>query len=407
MNILNATSTATAPSSVQLAKSQKGRLITAELMRKTDGLTRKDVATWRRAWQAAIDIESPSRAALYDIYTDCLVDMHLTGCVGQRKGKVLKKDFRLVSKDGKENPEASDILRTGWFTDFLSLALDARFWGHSLIQLGDPVQRPDGSPSLTGVELVPRKHVIQEYGVFTREPGDSRENGIPYREGPFAASVVEVGGPRDLGLLLNCAPSCISKRNMLAFWDMFGEIFGMPLRIAKTDSTNENERARLSRTLETMGAAGYGIFASGTEITFQETTRSDAFNVYDKRIDRCNSELSKGILMQTMTIDSGSSLSQSETHLEIFEDVIRSDSAMLAGVVNDRLLPLLTAKGFPFDGLRFAWDEARQYSPADLREEERMLMQYFEIDPQYFIDRYNIPITGARQQQREQDSFFA
>ena len=62
----------------------------------------------------------------------------------------------------------------------------------------------------------------------------------------------------------------------------------------------------------------WGLFPEGTEIEIKETTRGDAFNVYDKRIDRANSEISKGVLNQTMTIDSGSSLSQSEVHLEVF-----------------------------------------------------------------------------------------
>ena len=44
-----------------------------------------------------------------------------------------------------------------------------------------------------------------------------------------------------------------------------------------------------------------------TEIEFVESGKGDAFNVYDKRIDRANSELSKLIIGQTMTIEDGSS----------------------------------------------------------------------------------------------------
>lgn len=72
------------------------------------------------------------------------------------------------------------------------------------------------------------KHVCPEYGVITPEPAADWRTGIPYREGDFALWCIEVGTPKDLGLLLKCAPSCISKKNMLAFWDMFGEIFGAP-----------------------------------------------------------------------------------------------------------------------------------------------------------------------------------
>lgn len=387
------------------AKSREGVKLTAQLLQQTDSLTKKDIGDWRQAWQAAISVDSPNRGRLYDIYTDCMVDLHLTGCIGQRKGKVMQKDFRLVGKDGKEAEEATALLQREWFNDFVSLVLDSRFWGHSLIQLGDVINDGNGM-RFAGVELVPRKHVCPEYGVITPDPAGDWRSGIPYREGDFAVWSVEVGKPKDLGLLLKCAPACISKKNMLAFWDMFGEIFGAPMRVAKTNTTDEAERRRIEGALESMGAAFWGLFPDGTDIEIKESSRGDAYNVYDKRVDRCNSEISKGIVMQTMTIDSGSSLSQSETHLEIFEDVVQSDAKMVANVVNDRLLPLMEIHGFPVKGLAFQWNDAASFSPAEQREMERVLLEYYEIDPQYFIDKYNVGITGVRQAKTQPDSFF-
>ena len=197
---------------MQFAKSRQGIKMTAQLMQQTDSLTKKDIDTWRQAWQMAISIDTPKRGILYDIYSDCLVDLHLTGCIGQRKGKTLQKEFRLVGKDGKENEEATALLKKEWFFDFMDLALDSRFWGHSLIQLGDIIT-DDYGLRFTGVELVPRKHVCPEFGVILREASDDPKDGITYREGDFANWCIEVGKSRDLGLLLKCAPACISKKN--------------------------------------------------------------------------------------------------------------------------------------------------------------------------------------------------
>ena len=389
----------------RFAKSRQGTKLTAQLMQQTDSLTKKDIATWRQAWQMAIGIDNPKRGVLYDIYTDCLVDLHLSGCIGQRKGKTLQKDFLIVGKDGKKNEQATAIFRKEWFLDFIDIALDSRFWGHSLIQLGDIVRDDDGL-RFNGVDLVPRKHVCPEFGVILREASDDPKDGISYKEGDFANWCIEVGKPRDLGLLLKCAPACISKKNMLAFWDMFGEIFGAPMRVARTNTQDAAERSRIEKSLDNMGAAFWALFPEGTDIEIKESSRGDAYNVYDKRVDRCNSELSKGTLMQTMTIDSGSSLSQSETHLEIFEDVIAADARFIAYVVNDKLIPLMIKHGFPLKGLSFEWDNTATFIPAEQREMERMLLQYYDIDPQYFIDKYNIQITGIRADNNP-DAFFA
>lgn len=158
--------------------------MTVELKLQADALTQKDMRSWRQAWQTAIDVENPRRGRLYDIYRDVEVDLHLGGCVDQRKGFVEKKSFKLVDREGKQNDTATQILEAAWFKDMVGYILDSRYWGHSLIQLGDIIT-VEGEMRYTGVEVVNRKHVIQEYGVIIREQGDEWKSGIPYRDGPW------------------------------------------------------------------------------------------------------------------------------------------------------------------------------------------------------------------------------
>ncbi|GHT15070.1 hypothetical protein AGMMS4956_14250 [Bacteroidia bacterium] len=369
--------------------------MTIELDRISQNLTKKDIASWRSAWQMALNPENPQRRRLYEVYTDVEIDLHLTGCIGQRQGMLLQKAFRLVDKSGKENRELTEMLESEWFKNFVKLALDSRYWGHSLIQFGDVVGAGSARPYFDNVQLVPRMHVIPEYGVITREAGDEPKKGFSYRTGKIADWCIEAGNPRDLGLLLKCSPAAISKKNMLAFWDGFGEMFGMPIRIGKTSSRDQKEVTKVENMLDAMGAAAWGVFPEGTEIEIKETTRGDAFNVYDQRINRSNSEISKGILNQTMTIDNGSSLSQSEVHLEIFENVVEADADFIRDLVNNRLLPFIEMHGFPIEGYRFEWDDSVNYTPDQMRNIEQMLLTGgYDIDPAYFTDKYNIPIIG-------------
>lgn len=378
------------------ADTREAKKLLVELQRQTEMLTKKDIGAWRMAWQRAIDVQNPNRCALLDIYTDVGVDMHLTGCVGQRKGFVTKRGFKLVDKGGKKNDEVTALFETEWFDEFVSLVLDSRYYGHSLIQFDVAIDR-DGQMQFPIPELVPRKHVRPEYGVIVRNQNDVPQSGISYREGEFADWCIEVGRPHDLGLYLKCCPSALSKKNMLAFWDGFGEIFGMPIRIAKTTSQDEKSRNKIQDMLAKMGAAFYGVFPNDTEIEIKESSRGDAYNVYDKRIDRANSELSKGVLNQTMTIDSGSSLSQSQVHLEVFENVINEDQKLVRNVVNNKLIPFMAKHGFPVVGYTFEWDDTVVYTPEHIREVERMLITGgYEIDPKYFADKYGIDITGKK-----------
>lgn len=367
-----------------------------QLQRTTDALTRKDIADWRTAWQMAINVDSPNRQRLYDIYRDVEVDGHLSGCVGQREGFVMAKSFKIVDAGGKENEDAQHYFDQAWFKELCRLVLDSRYWGHSLIELGDIVTDGDGCRCYDRVRLLPRKHVIPEYGRVITDLGQDWTTGIDYHEKPYSDWLIEAGKPDDLGLYLKAAQHTIPKKNMLAFWDTFWEIFGMPMRVAKTATRDEKERQRINKMLIEAGASQTAVLPPDTELEFIESTRGDAYNVYNQRVDRANSELSKLIIGQTMTIEDGSSLSQSQTHLQVFQNLVDADADMLRDVINNQLIPRMVRHGFPVKGLRFDWDDSIDYTPEQQVNYEKMISDRYEVDPKYFAEKYNMPVGERR-----------
>ena len=178
----------------------------------------------------------------------------------------------------------------------------------------------------------------------------------------------------------------------------FAEIFGMPMRIAHTTLRDEKELKKMEKMMADMGTEGWGLFQEGTDIEVVESTKGDAFNVYDKRIDRANSELSKLVIGQTMTIEDGSSLSQSETHLKVFENLVEADCDMIRDVVNNQLIPKMVAHGFPLQGLHFDWDYSIDYTPEQQAAYEQMILNNYEVEPKYFEEKYGMPVGERRQQ---------
>ena len=376
----------------------KFRSIVTEIHRSTDALTRKDIADWRAAWQMALNVDSPDRRRLYDIYRDVDADLHLTGCIDQRRGFVMARSFKIVNKEGNDNEEARHYFDQAWFKQLLELCLECLWWGHSLIELGEVVTDGEGCKCYDGVTLIPRKHVIPEYHRCVTNAGDHWRSGIDYHEPPYSDNIIEAGRPNDLGKFLKAAQQTIPKKNALAFWDAFAEIFGMPMRVAKTTTRDPKEWRRLERMIMEAGNNLGMVTGMETEVQFVESGKGDAFNVYDKRIDRANSELSKLSIGQTMTIEDGSSLSQSQTHLEIFENLVESDCDMLRDIVNNQLCPRMIRHGFPLKGLRFEWDYAVDYTPEQQVAYEKMISDRYEVEPSYFADKYNMPVGERRQQ---------
>ena len=188
----------------------------------------------------------------------------------------------------------------------------------------------------------------------------------------------------------------IPKKYALAFWDTFAEMFGMPIRIARTSSRDDNERKKVASMMENMGSNAWGVFGDDTEISFEETSRGDAFNVYDKRVERANSELSKLFLQQTMTIDDGSSYAQSTTHMTVFKNLIESYSDTIRDIVNNQLLPRMAKHGFPVKGLSFEWDDPVDYTPEQQLAFETLAVNNYEVPGSYFEDKYGVPAGERR-----------
>lgn len=372
-------------------------------------LAKKDIAKWKSAWQQALNIDNPRRTALYDMYAECLIDSHLSGTVSQINGFIKNKSFKLTGKDGEKNETITDFFENIWFKKFLDYCLECRYWGHSLIEFGNVIE-VDGKKTFDYIDLIPRKNVVPEYGVIKRNQNDQASNGINYRLPELSNTLIEVGDNYDLGLFLKTAIHVISKKCSTSFWDGFAELFGIPMRIAKTMSNDPTEIARLEAMLINMGAASWGLLPDGTTLDFKEASTSDSFMVFDKRIDRCNSEISKCILGQTMTTDNGSSQSQAEVHLEVLNNIIDSDADFIKDIVNNKLIPLLITRGFNLSNIAFEWDYAETYSVEDMRQIEQMLLSAgYEIDQKYFAEKYNIPITGKKEMHilnATDDSFF-
>lgn len=369
----------------------------SKIMQVTTQLTQKEIKHWRVANQYAIDVDYPNRALLYQIYDDAMHDLHLKGAVRNRKLAVMGKPFRLLDQDGKPDTDATALLTKRWFRQFMSLAMDARFYGHSLIQFGDVI-REDNELKFAEVELVPRHHVSPEYGTLLKNASDDPTKGIVYRGTPMMNWAIEVGEKRDLGELNSPAKEAISKKYVLQFWDAFAEIFGMPIRTATTNSRDPKDKAKIENMLDQMGSAAWGLFPEGTTLELIGNKQSDAYEVYDKRIVRANSEMSKSILGQTMTMDDGSSLSQAKVHENVADDVNDADRTFIHDVINDDLLPLLIKHGWPLKGLRFEWDDSYYFSEEEMRQIEGMLLKHYEIDPNYFQEKYGVKITGTKQQ---------
>lgn len=295
-----------------------------------------------------------------------------------------------MNSDGTEDVELTEAFNSDWFFHFVEMVLESIFYGHSLIEF--PYIDPLSMPLPT---LIPRHHVVPELGIFLPNPTDS--NGIAYRDTPLMDHLVEVGDPRDLGLLCKAAPSFLYKKNATMAWSEFTELFGMPIRIGKTNTRSIEDLNRMEDMLRDLGSAAYGVFQEGEEIEFVESKRGDAYNVYDKLIARCNSELSKLLVGQTMTTEVGASGSraQAEVHERLGDDVTASDRRFVEAVVKRGLMPILIRKGWKLEGKEFRYNETKGVDQLWAR--VRDVLPHASMDMDWMRETFGIHVIEQKQ----------
>ncbi|MFO0400061.1 MAG: DUF935 family protein [Sphingobacteriia bacterium] len=357
-----------------------------QLMQRTLHRMNEDIGSWRSALRHAESREHPQRRELARVYQEIRLDAHLSALIRNRQEAVLAQDFSLLSSRGREDALAKKWLNQPWLEDAIRAILESRLEGHVLIELG-----PLEQGKLSGVYKFPMQYVEPISGNLLAD-GHLAGRQIPYRGvEQWQTQLIEVGQPEDLGLLYKAAPHVLWKRAATKFWAEYCQLFGMPVAIAKTEALDPDRKQALSDMLSDMRAAYHIVMDKQEELDFVESARSDGSPVYDKLVERCNTELSKLILGQTMTTDSGSSRSQAEVHLAMQEQLVQADLRFVERVLNSELLPRLSQLGAPLARLQFRFSRYEQLSPADLLK----LAERYPIDPQYLSHRFGLPLLAA------------
>lgn len=364
--------------------------VVGTLKRASIARTRKDINQWRTALQQAENVENPKRLLLYNLYDEVTLDAHLTNEIEKRKLSITGADFVLYDQNGEPKNDETVLLKKAWFYQLVEYAMDSRFWGHSLVE----ATKIDGDGKIAEVALVPRRHVIPEKGLVTVNQGD--EKGTPFRENPkYTPWLFEFGKHDDLGLINKCVPHVLFKRFAQSAWSEYCEIFGMPARVAKTNTVDTKNLNRLEEMMENMGTAAWAIIHNDESIEWLETTNADGA-VYKGLMELSAAEISKAINGSVIgEASQGGSRSKEEVGLKIQDKISMGDMRWLEGIINEMVLPKLAALGYPVEGLTFEFIREK-----DLKSQWDIvggILTHFDVEEEYIIDTFGVPVTGKKE----------
>jgi len=383
-----------AKSKAPVTEQEQAKDLIVKLIRRRVYEYRKDITRWTLAKNEAKNLDRPRRFAMHDLFADIVLDGHVTAVTETRLLRVLNTSFTLVDAKGKVDEVNTALIKKSWAIQCNYHALQSKFHGYSLIFFDRK-----GSNEIKECRIVSRYHVIpEEKAVLLDTTGEEK---IYFTNPPYTNFYLGVGEPDDFGLLNKAAPHFIFKKSSLGNWSKFQELFGIPIRTAKTASRDPQVQAEIVKWLEETGAAGYGLFPEGTTLELIQANNAGAsgVDIFDKAVDRANSEISKLVLLQTMTTDDGSSRSQGEVHERKEDEVILADYVFLEFLWNDQILPLLRKHGYNIsEDHRFVFDKQKKLTLTALWDiANGLITQGYIIPESYLQDTFGIPIEGRNE----------
>lgn len=149
------------------------------------------------------------------------------------------------------------------------------------------------------------------------------------------------GLPIRSGLARLAAWSWMFKSFTLRDWAIFTQTYGQPIRVGKYEpsATNDEKDILFSAVANIAGDCAAIIPASMTVEFVELKSASNNSDLYLKRADWLDQQISKGVLGQTATTDAiagGHAVGQE--HRQVQEDIERADARALSAVLNRDLI---------------------------------------------------------------------
>lgn len=351
-------------------------------------LTGIDLQRWRNAIISARSPLNPRRRPLYELYQNVMLDAHLLSVCNKRKMGVTNKPVQWITNDGSEvSDEIKDLLlNTPWFYDMRSALMDAVIWGHSLVEL-----IPGTNGLIMDAIKINPSNVRPELGQLLLNYYSDTPY-IEFRTDPYYKDfLIESGKALDLGLLESAAYYIIIKRGALGDWAELAEIFGRPFRIGKFNPQDNYSRQLLDEGLEAMGGAGYAVIPDNTNIEMLNPVNAANSSVHKDLVDKCDEQLSKLVLGQTMTTDDGASRSQGMVHKSVEEEMNMQDIMMHDYLLNWSLKNKLISIGYDLGNGHFKTETKIHLDQQTMIDIALKVSSKVPIEDRYFYDTFGIP----------------
>lgn len=284
----------------------------------------------------------------FNTLRDLKTNYQVGTCIESRKSGVTSKKWKLEKQNcsDKEFDFYTELFKFIDINKLIEDILEAPLFGYQPIEI---LYDKDGA------NIIPTKIVAkpQEWFYYNTKDNnfyfDSKSNndGI----------LIEAHNPKFLlpthrATYLNPYGECLLSKTFwnvvfmnsgMEFWSTFMEQYGMPFMIGKYDRNKPTaEREELFTMLKRMVQNAVGVIPNDGSIEIINPDKNGSNTVYKDFITKCENNISKVVLGQTLTTDIGTtgSYAAANTHQQVREDLIQNDVRLVESCINSLILKI-------------------------------------------------------------------
>lgn len=372
---------------------------------------KQSIDRWRLAIQSAETVTNPQRYLMQEIYLDTILNGHVRACIEKRWGNVLKKGIQVVNEKGIVNDELTALYSKKWMYQIIRYILDAKLYGYSLIQLGNmkdfdfdeiyPIRRANVNPEL---EIVTNSF-YQLNGISIYDPQYS--DNLIWVKTPQEMGMAHDWGRCGYGLLYTVVPYEIWYKQAITLWAEYQQLFGVPIRIGKTNTRNEQMRSQMAEMLANMGSKAWGVFDNEDSLELVAPMNVNGQLIFDAMLERNQKVISKILLGNADAIDSTpgklGNANQESPSEKAMDDIETFDCQDVEFELEKNVIPKLMAMGFPMPkGSKIIFNNDHEATESRVREDENnkatadMVKVFsdsgYKVDAAWLTERTGIPL---------------
>jgi len=332
------------------------------------------------------------------VYRNLLADPHLSGCIQSRKAGVLSCEWLIEPGGGKRADRKAadfvrDVLKGLDMQRIISEVLDAVLFGYSPLEV---MWEVDGSQVVIS-DIVGKPPEWFGFDAENRLRFRSKDHPVegellPPKKFLLARNQPSYANPYGERVLSKCFWPCVFKKGGWKFWVIFTEKYGMPFLMGRhpRGATTEEINALLD-ALERMVQDAVAVVPEDASVEIKEAAKSSSAQVYERLIERCNFEISKAVLGQTLTTEQGRVGSEAlgRVHLAVRSDIVDQDKALVVGTLQ-KAIRWLVDLNFPSVAYpRFRFYEEEDLQPERAERDLKLVQQGVSFTKQYYLKAYN------------------